>query len=98
VVIQPHPSKRLNYAKASFESPYGTISSGWERKEGKLIFKVRIPSNTTATIALPVNDASKITEGGKAISLSTDFTKIRTADKNIMFEAGSGDYVFEIAE
>ena len=38
ILIQPHLSTRLNYAKASFESSYGTISSGWERKEGKVNF------------------------------------------------------------
>jgi len=48
IIIQPHPSKRLNYAKASFESSYGTILSGWERKEGKVIYKIKIPVNTTA--------------------------------------------------
>ena len=39
IVIQPHPTKKLNYSKASFESSYGTIASGWERKEGKIIVR-----------------------------------------------------------
>ena len=33
LVIQPHPTKKLSYSKASFESSYGTVASGWERKE-----------------------------------------------------------------
>jgi alpha-L-rhamnosidase len=37
IVIQPHPSKKLTYSKASFESSYGTIASGWERKGTKII-------------------------------------------------------------
>jgi alpha-L-rhamnosidase len=98
IVIQPHPSKRLSFAKASFDSSYGTISSGWERKDGKVIVKVKIPANTTATIILPAINVSKITEGGKAISGNTGFTDIRTADNKVMLEAGSGEYVFEIAE
>jgi alpha-L-rhamnosidase len=98
IIIQPHPSNKLNFAKASFESSYGTILSGWERKEGKVIIKIRIPANTYATVVLPGNDASKVTESGKSISSGNDFTDIRTADNRIMFEAGSGEYVFEITE
>ena len=35
VIIQPHPTTKLTYSKASFEGPYGTIASGWENKNGK---------------------------------------------------------------
>jgi alpha-L-rhamnosidase len=31
ITINPHPTDKLTFAKASFESSYGTISSGWER-------------------------------------------------------------------
>ena len=30
IIIQPHPTKKLTYSRASFESSYGTIASGWE--------------------------------------------------------------------
>ena len=59
IIIQPHPSKRLNYVKASFESSYGAIVSGWERKDGRIIINIKIPANTSATIILPANDPSK---------------------------------------
>jgi alpha-L-rhamnosidase len=98
IIIQPHPSKRLNYAKASFESSYGTILSGWERKEGKVIYKIKIPVNTTATVVLPGNDITKVTEGGKAISGNGDFKELKTANNKITFEVGSGEYLFEITE
>jgi alpha-L-rhamnosidase len=98
IIIQPHPSKRLNYAKASFESSYGTIASGWERKDGKIIVKIKIPANTRATIILPVNIASKVTESGKTISGNTDFTDVRTAGNDLLMEAGSGEYSFEFVE
>ena len=66
IIIQPHPTKKLTYSKASFESSYGTIASGWERKDGKTIVKVRIPANTTATIILPAGSQDKVTEGGNS--------------------------------
>lgn len=51
--IQPQPNSKLFYAKASYESLYGTITSGWEQQGNTLLVAVTIPPNTTATILLP---------------------------------------------
>jgi alpha-L-rhamnosidase len=98
ILIQPHLTKRLNFSKASFESSYGTIASGWERIDGKIIVKVSIPVNTKATIMLPVSDARKVSESGKPLSSAKYFTNIRTEINNILFETGSGNYIFEYTE
>jgi alpha-L-rhamnosidase len=98
IVIQPHPTQKLEYSKASFESSYGTISSGWEKKDGKVIVKVSIPVNTTATIILPATIQEKVTESGKPLSQNVYLKDIKAADKNLSMQAGSGDYVFEIIE
>jgi alpha-L-rhamnosidase len=98
IVIQPHPSKRLTYAKASFESSYGTIASGWERKDGKILIKVKIPANTIATIILPSISADNVTEGGKTLSQNIYLKDIEAADNKITMTAGSGDYIFEFIE
>jgi alpha-L-rhamnosidase len=95
ILIQPQVDQRLRYARASFESSYGKITSGWEIKEGKIILKVTIPANTTATIKLPAGNAEKITENGTAIA--TTFKNIRQEDKNVLIDLGSGDYIFEYA-
>src|SRR5664280_1412849 len=96
IVIQPHPTQKLEYSKASFESSYGTISSGWEKKDGKVIVKVSIPVNTTATIILPATNQEKVTESGKQLSQNAYLKDIKAADNNLSMQAGSGDYVFEI--
>jgi len=98
IMIQPHPTKKLSYSKASFESSYGTIASGWERKDTKLIVTVKIPANTTATIKLPVNSAAGVTENSISISENKNFSDIRLEGENLLFEAGSGNYVFEYTE
>jgi alpha-L-rhamnosidase len=95
VLIQPQPSKKLGYAKASYESAYGTISSGWETKDGKMIVKVKIPANTTATIKLPSAKTDAVTESGNAIS--SVFKNVQQEGQNVILTAGSGDYVFEYA-
>jgi alpha-L-rhamnosidase len=96
IILQPHPTGKLTYSRASFESSYGTIASGWERKDGKVIIKVMIPANTTATIILPAESQDKVTEEGKALSLNVHLKDIRTSDNKLTMQAGSGEYTFEI--
>jgi alpha-L-rhamnosidase len=98
IIIQPHTTDKMTYSKASLESPYGTIASGWERKDGKVTVKVIIPANTMATIILPVINANKVTESGMPLSQNIYLKDIKTSDNKIVLEAGSGEYSFEIAE
>lgn len=98
LLIQPHFTSKLGLSRATFETPYGEAMSGWERKDGKMTVKVKIPANTVATIKLPASSSEKITENGKELSLNKNFTSIKATDNLVSFESGSGEYVFEIAE
>jgi len=98
LVIKPYITDKLTYAKASYESLYGTVASGWERKEGKIIVKIKIPANTVTEILLPENDPEKITENGKAIKGNSKFLSVVTENDRTKVTAGSGDYQFEFAE
>jgi alpha-L-rhamnosidase len=100
ILIQPMPTKRLDYSRASFESLYGMISSGWERKNGKLVFAIKIPANTKAVIKLPVDDISKVTENGSPVGTGEGKSLIMTDDtkKTTLLLRGSGDYIFEYTE
>jgi len=93
ILIQPHTDKRMTYAKATFESSYGLIASGWQVKEGKLTISVQIPANTTATIRLPDTQIDKVTEQGKAIAAG--FKNVQQSGSDVLVETGSGNYVFE---
>jgi alpha-L-rhamnosidase len=97
-IIQPHPSKKLSFSKASFESAYGLIASGWERKESTITVSVKIPANTTATIILPAGSAAKVKEGGKTLSGNTIFSSVKSEGQKVFIEAGSGNYTFEYQE
>jgi alpha-L-rhamnosidase len=87
--LEPHPSKKLSYAKASYEGPYGKISSGWERKGGKIIVTVSIPPNSDAIVYIPVGDLSKVSK--TIVEETADGLKMGIA-------RGSGDYIFEYDE
>ncbi len=52
-VIKPVVGGTFEYAKASYNSVYGLVESGWERKDSKVVYTVTIPSNCTAEIILP---------------------------------------------
>ncbi len=98
LILQPHPTKKLTYSKASFESSYGTVASGWERRGTKIVVSLKIPANTNATIILPVGSDTKTTVNGIAVSGNKNFSNVRLSDKKLILEAGSGDYVFEYTE
>nr|WP_154783850.1 glycoside hydrolase family 78 protein [Flavobacterium sp. LC2016-13] len=63
--IQPEIVGDMTFVKATYKSIYGNIASAWEKKDGKLILKVEIPVNTSATIKLPIAKNSEIKVNGK---------------------------------
>ncbi|MBW6501010.1 MAG: glycoside hydrolase family 78 protein [Bacteroidales bacterium] len=98
LLIQPHLTTKLEYSRASFESPYGTVSSGWERKDGRVVVRVSIPANAKATIKLPVTTDSLVTERGKTLSENPNLSGVRIQDNKVTMDAGSGEYIFEFPE
>ncbi|MDR1384402.1 MAG: hypothetical protein LBJ67_11270, partial [Planctomycetaceae bacterium] len=49
-IIRPVIVDEVSFAEASVESPYGKITSRWERKDGKITLSVTIPPNSAATV------------------------------------------------
>ena len=53
-ILQPTAGGSFAYARGSFDSPYGTIESGWTAEDGVMTsYEVTVPANTTATLYLP---------------------------------------------
>ena len=63
--IFPKPGGNFSYAKAKYNSEYGTVESGWEKKNGKVIYHIGVPCNTKAYLKLP--------KGGEEILTSGDY-------------------------
>ena len=51
--LEPQIGGGLTYAKGSYESVYGTITSEWKVDGKEIVFNFTIPANTTATVMLP---------------------------------------------
>ena len=97
ILIQPHPVGRLDFARATFDSPYGRIASGWERIGDKITARIVIPANTKATVVLPADSPDRISEAGKPVRDNADFNILSSGHGQVSISAGSGDYTFEIS-
>ena len=104
IIIRPGLPKKLNSVTASRISPYGEISSSWEREKGQVHLNVNIPPNTTADISVPKDGAGKvlITESGTKVWDGAAFKPVAGLEKAaeeadyVTFKAGSGSYRFEV--
>lgn len=61
ITICPKPDERLGFAKGSYDSPVGKITSSWKYDEGKVSFEVEIPKGVKAVF---------VDEDGKETALS----------------------------
>lgn len=52
-VIAPRPGGHFTYARASYNSAYGCVESGWLIEDEKMVFEIVIPANCTADVHLP---------------------------------------------
>lgn len=82
-LIEPIIGGSLKFAKAVYESPYGTIRSEWKKTDGKTEYLFEIPANTKATIRLK-------TEEDKTESVVGDYPGATYEDGFVKWEVGSG--------
>jgi hypothetical protein len=98
IEVRPEPVGDVTAAKASFESPYGLISTDWTRSDGTFELKVEVPVNTTATVYLPASEAAQILESGKSIKGNKDVQQTGYKDGRALFKVGSGTYHFAVQD
>ena len=53
ILIRPQPGGHLTWAKTTYHSIRGPITSNWKIDRGRLILDVAIPPNTTAVVYVP---------------------------------------------
>lgn len=62
-VIAPQPGGHITFARASYRSIYGKISSSWTETETGYRLEVTVPANTTAEIHLPDGNSYHVEAG-----------------------------------
>ena len=45
IIICPQPDKRLQWAKASLDTSFGTISSAWRYEDGEIVYDFDLPKS-----------------------------------------------------
>ncbi len=94
IIIKPSPCGDLTWAKATYDSPYGTINSSWTHQNGKFTLEVTIPTNTTAAVSLPNVDAASITESGQPVASAPSVMLLKSDKSATTFTIESGHYTF----
>lgn len=93
-ILQPTVGGTFTYAKGSYDSPYGTIVSGWTAQDGVMTsYDVTVPANTSATLYLPVIGEVNVCEGA-AVTGST----VHNATQTKQVELVAGNWHFEIVD
>ncbi|MBN2128184.1 MAG: hypothetical protein JW741_01765, partial [Sedimentisphaerales bacterium] len=84
----------IEWVKAEHESMYGAIESAWRIRGDKFHLQVTIPTNTTATVYVPCDKQTFVTEGPDTIHSGEHVRFLRLDGDYVVFEVGSGTYEF----
>jgi len=68
VRIEPHFVKGLDQFEATFEGPYGAITSRWKKKGREVEMEIILPANSTATLVLPDGEHRKLVAGSHRVA------------------------------
>lgn len=68
VTLRPQPDPKLSYARASYRSPLGEITSGWRYEGEDLRYEFVVPSNVVAEVTLPDGREMTLKAGEHLIS------------------------------
>lgn len=95
-VIEPQPVGDITHANATYQSPYGLISSAWKKTETSFELTVQIPANTTSTVYLSATKSSRITVNSQPISKSKETKLLSFENDKAKVSVGSGTYRFDV--
>lgn len=87
--MRPEIVGDITQVKGIYQSVYGPVASEWKKEQNRFWLQVTIPANTTATVYLPADRSSVVTESGKKVN--SVWKGGRAALK-----IGSGTYFFEV--
>ncbi|MBN1581647.1 MAG: glycoside hydrolase family 78 protein [Anaerolineae bacterium] len=92
--IQPNPGGGLTFARATYDSMYGPISSFWQLVDNGLRVVIDVPPNTTATVRLPKAALGQITESGQPLEEGDGIHNLGQNKQTVWVDVGAGHYEF----
>ena len=97
IIMKPSFEVDLGFVNASYQSPYGTIESRWEKGNGQLTWEVAVPANAQAILYIPAEAMNDVKEGNKLASESDCVQFLKMENGKAVFEIGSGRYSFSVS-
>lgn len=91
IKIAPEIVGDLTAADVSYNSPYGKISSKWEKNDQNFILEVNIPVNTSAVVYFPALPKAEISE-----AYNSSFSDAGVENGKTKVSIGSGYYKFNL--
>jgi alpha-L-rhamnosidase len=99
VLIRPNPPRQLSHVAASYESPRGIFSIGWERvNHGMTIsLNITVPPNCRATVYFPTRIGNKVLHQKHLVVEGTRWVPSIAMPEHgsYIFEVGSGYHDFQ---
>ncbi len=97
ILIAPIPGGPLTSAEASYNSPYGLVSSSWKIENGVFKLKATIPPNTTAKIIIPANTNENLLLNGSLLTGNANIKLLNKGERTFELMAQPGEYEFEVS-
>ena len=97
ITYRPGVESGLSFVNSSVNTLRGKCVSDWKYEGGKLTWHIEVPSNSTATVVIPLSDVKGIAESGKNIfEKSTEDVKYigRGDNGEYIYSVGGGSYEF----
>jgi alpha-L-rhamnosidase len=94
LLLRPHPGGSLTWARGTYRSIRGPISTGWKQSGDRFTFWADLPANVSATVRVPSGQAAEIRDaaGNPPASLAS-FPGARNV-REAVFHVGSGLHEF----
>jgi alpha-L-rhamnosidase len=86
----------LNHARCSVRTPYGLLTSEWQRVGGELKLAVTVPFNTSAEVVIPASSREVVREGDVPAVAARGVKASTFADGRLTLLVGSGRYEFTV--
>ncbi len=95
ILIAPLLGGPLTSVEASYNSPYGIVSSAWKIENGMFELKTTVPPNTTAKIVIPGITSESLILDGIDFTDNAQVKLIKKTEKEFELEVQPGRCVFE---
>ena len=96
LALHPQFDATLGAAKATYDSPYGAVTSNWKADGNTISWDVVIPPNTAGLLYFPGDVTTTILEDGKDLRQSAGISFVARDGRSAIYQAGAGSYRFSI--